>query len=67
MKGICKVPPTNGDKRIVTKFAWYPFFTKENEWRWLETVTIEQEFWQDYSNYDAWEHDCWENLRFIND
>jgi len=67
MRGKCKTQRTNGEKRTITKFALFPICTIELEWRWLEYVTIEQEFDCNYSNYDGWKSDWWKNLRFIDD
>lgn len=33
-------PAKEGDKRIVTFFAWWPI-TIGTDWRWLEVVTVE--------------------------
>jgi len=66
MRGKCKTPHTNGEKRIITMFALFPVCT-EDDWRWLEYVTIEQEFDCNYGNYDDWESNWWKSLRFIDD
>lgn len=66
MRGICKPTANNGDTRIVTKFIIIPRCDyNTREWRWLETVTMEQEYESSYANYDAWEEDKWKILRFI--
>jgi len=67
MRGECYVSPENGTRRVVTKFAWFPVCTKEHEWRWLENVTVEQEYENNYGNYDCWEHEKWKTLRFIDE
>jgi hypothetical protein len=58
-----KLIPQHKEKRIVRRFALFPRFT-DTEWRWLEWVTIEQEYssiWDDCSSAG------WYNVRFIDE
>ncbi len=48
--------PKHMDTRIVRRFAILPISTPD-EWRWLEWVTIKQEYnaiWDDCTNGDVW-------------
>ena len=55
-----KKVPHHRDVRITTYFAWFPVCIIQNEftveeWRWLETVTVKQE----------WLANKWVNIKFI--
>lgn len=65
MRGKCRKPPEKGDERSVTIFLWFPVCINYH-WRWLETVIIHQRFegWN-YGNFDCYEFQLWENLKFI--
>lgn len=49
-----------GDKRIITKFLFFPKLINE-EARWLEFATFEQ-----ILTTESWELTVWEDLRWIN-
>lgn len=56
-------PPLNGDVRVISFFAWLPVTVGDCdsgfETRWLEPVTVEQEFrGLGLANY-------WNNVRFV--
>jgi hypothetical protein len=55
--------PKVGDKRITSYFAFLPI-TVDNEIRWLENVTIEEEFTKDDELPHPMFH-MWEKIRFI--
>ena len=57
---------SRGDKRIIKKFAYFPVYIHDiqghassGEWRWLETVKIEQEYYRGYADSG------WDNIRFV--
>ena len=60
--------PKIGEKRIIKRFAFFPIVILD-EYRWLETVKIEQyyadSFDTDFGDGNYSGH--WYNLRFIND
>lgn len=65
MRWKCVLSPEKGDKRKKTKFLLFPICI-DCEWRWLETVTIQQQFdgWG-YNNYECYESELWKNIKFI--
>ena len=65
MRWISKPEPEKGDKKVVTKFLWFPVCIN-HDCRWLEKATIEYKFagW-DYGNYDCWEWELWIPKKFI--
>jgi hypothetical protein len=62
-----KKQPLNGDKRIITKFLWFPL-TISKETRWLEVASIQQHWsgphWigNDYTSGC----NCWFDDKFTN-
>ena len=58
MRYIKKPKPQTGDKRTIKKFALLPIIINE-EVRWLEFVTIYQEFIIGYGST------IWLNIKFI--
>jgi len=65
MKWKVKPMPKEGDRRTVRKFLLFPRWIN-GEGRWLETVTIQQEWrvwWSfDYSPLPHWH---WENIAWV--
>lgn len=45
--------PTRGDKRIVTKFAWFPKSNGEKV-VWLEKYQVEQRYDSSYDGWTSW-------------
>lgn len=66
MRWITPEPPTEGDTRIVKRFAFLPI-TIGRENRWLEVCYIQQEFKLRYFEWD-WEgfyDNTWVDERFV--
>lgn len=59
-----KSPYKIGEKRIVTKFLFFPVTIKD-ETRWFEKVTLEEEYeyGQDITTGSSWEY--WRPIRWI--
>ena len=58
-----------GDRRIKTWFAWLPTWCPSNgtgiqETRWLEQVTVEQEYYESITPFSLCRA-SWDNVRFI--
>lgn len=51
-----KPKPKSLSRRMITKFLWLPLLL-ENEWRWLETASIGQT----YFNSSEWVSEAWGN------
>lgn len=39
-----KIKPSSGDRRTFLKFFLFPVKTTDGYWRWLERVTVVQEY-----------------------
>jgi hypothetical protein len=54
--------PKPGTTRTITYFAFLPVFTREDaDWRWLEMVTIKQEYEQATPVSSA----IWRDIKFL--
>ena len=56
--------PSNREKRIIVKFAWWPIRIEE-EYRWLEFVRIAQVWNGWFTEYGPWRFPIWKTIRFL--
>jgi hypothetical protein len=50
MKWTTPVLPEEGDTRRRKKFAWFPIQCDDGTTRWLETITIEERWFQSFTD-----------------
>ncbi len=55
--------PNEGDRRIVSFFAWFPYDVGD-ESRWLEAVTVEQVCRRCYAGLGCYAN-RWHDVRFV--
>jgi hypothetical protein len=62
MKWLTPAQPKHGDKRRQKKFAWFPIKCDDGTTRWLETIYIEETWFQS----KLWEDQhWWSHKKFI--
>lgn len=60
---VKKRKPKHGDKRVVRRFLLFPTKPlKEDHYRWLETVTVKQQF-----GIGIWSDGSWIDIKFIDE